>query len=417
MNRNQGTDYFDRVTLEAEYPLSGIDGDSHAPETRREKQRIPLTQSRRVRAIPRQLASLESNSVIQNARMTFSSFIETKFIPEHVQHKTIAGQTHYQAMLKHVISPEAVNRMFNPRKVANPRLRSLADWPYLDQVRLCDLNPEHVRKLVAAAFARHYSWQTAMHIKNVTFAIISHAQQERCFSGPNPVTQVKLPPRTHRATPNLTMIQARQILQLLPCPEKHVAFITLSTGMNIQEVCNLQWKHVNLTDYPRVLEGEFISPYSIAVRTPWNRTGLGSLRQHRNRNIVVSPSLFAVLADWASAIGASNSEGFVLVTGAGQPISRAALRSSRLVAAGRKLNISGLSWRVLSRTHHILRSEFWPDLDYMAGDGKVDASATSVKRNQYDFSLFTQRSSTITSKFRQYRSSTTGLAWMADLTR
>jgi len=32
-------------------------------------------------------------TVIQNARMTFKSFVETKFIPEHVEHKTLAGRT------------------------------------------------------------------------------------------------------------------------------------------------------------------------------------------------------------------------------------------------------------------------------------------------------------------------------------
>ncbi len=398
MNENQRANYFDRLTLKAHHPLSETDGDSHAGG-KRKNFRFADEKSRLASEIRSRFERLESNSVIQNARMTFRSFIETKFIPEHVQHKTIAGQTHYQAMLKHLISPEAVNRMFNPRNVVNPRLRSLSDWPYLDQVRLCDLNPEHVRKLVAAAFAREYSWQTAMHIKNVTFAIISHAQQEGCFSGPNPVTQVKLPPRTHRVTPDLTMIQARQILQLLPAPEKHVAFITLSTGMKIQEVCNLQWKHVNLTHSPRVEDGELIPPYSIAVRAPWNRTGLGSVRQNRNRNIVVSPALFAVLADWASRLGEPNSEGFVVISDTGQHVSRAALRSSRLVAIGRKLNIPGLSWRVLSRTHHVLRSEFWPELDYIAGDERGDASAPLVMQNQYDISVFTQKSSTIASKF------------------
>ena len=217
--------------------------------------------------------------------MTFSSFVDTKFIPEHVQHKTLAGRTHYQAMLKHLIRPETVHRMFNPRNVSNARLHSDPDWPYLDQVRLCDLKAEHVRRLVAAAFARNYSWQTVKHIKNVAFAIIAHAQQEGCFYGLNPVSQVKLPPKTHRPTPDLSINETRAILQLLPSPEKHVALFTLSTGMNIQEICNLQWKHVNLTESPRVLEEELIPPYSIAVRMQWNRTGLGSARQSRNRNI------------------------------------------------------------------------------------------------------------------------------------
>ena len=94
----------------------------------------------------------------------------------------------------------------------------------------------------------------------MAFAIIAHAQQEGCFYGLNPVSQVKLPPKTHRPTPDLSINQTRAILQLLPAPEKHVALFTLSTGMNIQEICNLQWKHINLTESPRVLDQETHSP-------------------------------------------------------------------------------------------------------------------------------------------------------------
>jgi hypothetical protein len=41
-------------------------------------------------------------------------FIETKFIPDHVEHKSFAGRTHYQAILKHILKPETVERMFTP---------------------------------------------------------------------------------------------------------------------------------------------------------------------------------------------------------------------------------------------------------------------------------------------------------------
>jgi integrase len=297
--------------------------------------------------------------VIQNASMSFSAFVETKFVPEHVQHKTLAGRTHYQAMLKHLISPEIVHRMFNAEGISKARLQSIPGWPYLDQVRLCDLTAEHVRSLVAAAFARNYAWQTVKHIKNVAFAIIAHAQQEGCFHRLNPGSHVKLPPRTHRAKPDLTMSQARAILQLLPSPEKHIAFLALSTGMNIQEICNLQWKHVNLANSPRVLEGEIIPPYCIAVRTHWNPAGLGNASTRRNRNIALSARLFAVLADWALEKRALNPEEFVLVSDTGQPILRANLRSSRLVTTGRKLGIPWLSWRVLCRAHFVNLSEFW----------------------------------------------------------
>src|SRR5581483_9383273 len=54
------------------------------------------------------------NSAIQDSRMTIGFFVETKFIPEHVQYKTQAGKTHFKAMMKHILRPENVDRIFRP---------------------------------------------------------------------------------------------------------------------------------------------------------------------------------------------------------------------------------------------------------------------------------------------------------------
>src|SRR4029077_5373586 len=91
------------------------------------------------------------NVAIQDSRMTFEFFVESKFIPEHVEHKTLAGKTHYQAILKHLLKPESVNCMFRSVSPAKPRLKAMPDWPYLDDVQLCDLKSDHVRQLVLSA--------------------------------------------------------------------------------------------------------------------------------------------------------------------------------------------------------------------------------------------------------------------------
>lgn len=371
MNGNRKANHSDRMTRVVDHRFRGPYRDSHLVDPNREVR----GQSPGSRRIGAPSASAGFNAVIQNAGMTFGSFVETKFIPEHVEHKTRAGRTHYQAMLKHLIGPEIVHRMFDPGNVSSARLKSIPEWPYIDQVRLCDLNSEHVRRLVAAAFERDYSWQTVKHIKNVAFAVIAHAQQEGCFPRPNPVAQVTLPPKTHRATPDLSIDQTRAILQLLPAPEKHIALFILTAGMNIQEICNLRWKHVNLTESSRVLDGELIPPYCIAVRTQWNRTGLGNASQNRMRNIVIPASLFAVLANWAIEKGTLNPEEFVLVTETRQPILPVDLWSSRLALIGRKLGMPWLSWRVLGRAHLALLSELRPQLDYMIGNAGLNGLA------------------------------------------
>ena len=290
--------------------------------------------------------------------MPFALFVETKFIPEHVEHKTVSGQTHYQAILKHLLRPETVNRIFNPNRIAKARLKSVPDWPYLDDVRLGDITADHVRNLIAAAFARNYSSQTVKHIKNVAFAIISHAQREGCFHGPNPVGLVNLPPMTRKTEHNLTTSQTRAILELMSYPEREVAIITITTGMNIHEICHLQWKHVNLGRSSRQFDGDLIPAMSIAVRARWNRIGLGDSKRGRKRNIGIPKTLIPVLQSLRRRKGSPSPDDFVLEEQAGQPISIIGLRTARLKPIGRKVGAPWLSWRVLARAHVAALSEF-----------------------------------------------------------
>ena len=305
------------------------------------------------------------NPAIQDSRMTFGFFVESKFIPEHVQHKTVAGQTHYQAMLKHVLRPETVNRVFNPRKIEKARLASVPDWPYLDGVRLCDIKTDHVRRLLAAAASKKYSWQTLKHIKNVVFAIVAHAQREGCFSGVNPAARLKLPPKERRTLPNLTIVQTRAILELLQSPERDIAILAVSTGMTVQEICALTWKNVNLSDRAQYVDGEIIPARSIAVRGRFNPEGLGDSKRGRNRNIAVPTPLFSRLADLNRD---SAPDSFVVATEGGLPISNTQIHTARLAPIARKLGIPWLSWRALSRAHTGLLSEFRSEVNRVLAD-------------------------------------------------
>jgi integrase len=303
------------------------------------------------------------NPAIQDSRMTFAFFVESKFIPEHVEHKAPAGRTHYQAILKHLLRPENVNRVFDPLGIVKARLNFVPGWPYLDEVRLCDITSDHVRRLIASASARGYSVQTVKHIRNVLFAIISHAQREGCFRGSNPVEHVKLPPMVRRIEHELTIRQTMKILELMQYPDKEIALFTLMTGMNIAEICELRWKHVNLSGSVRYLEGDVIPPRSIAVRTSWNRAGLGGARRGRNSNIEIQEPLLSRLGELISRDAKNNMNGFVLLSKAGSPIPPESIRAPRLRPIGRKLGIPWLTWQVLRRAHTLLLAEFRAQLN------------------------------------------------------
>ena len=314
---------------------------------------------------PSLLSSFEKAS--HNSTMSLEIFVAQKFIPEHVEHKSIAGRTHYKAILKHVLRPETVDRLFCHKKDRpKARLKALPDWPYLDQVRLCDIQPAHVQQLTSFALDRGYSTQTVKHIRNVISAIISHAKKEQYFIGKNPASGVELPTITRCRDENLTIVQAKRMLRLMQYPEREIALITITTGMSISEICGLQWKNVNLRDSKVDIEGAPIAPRSIFVKNQYSSRGLVGVNIHRIRTVEIPEPLFRTLQSLGQMQNTPDPNRLVLPSPAGTPINPGSLRIQRLRPIGRKLKMPGLSWQILTRAHNALlselRTQFYEDL-------------------------------------------------------
>ena len=285
-----------------------------------------------------------------DSSLCMASFIETKFIPDHVEHKSFAGRTHYQAILKHILKPETVERMFTPYTGAmKARLKAVPGWPYLDDVKLCELNSDHIRQLTASASVHGYSPQTIKHIRNVVGAIISHAIRERLFSGNNPVCDVKLPPMIRRESKYLTIAQVETILGLMRYPEREIALITIATGMSISEICALQWKHVNLAASATYVEGEFLSSRSIKVKRQWSAGELMDLSHDEVRSVIIPESLRVLLKKMRPTDKITDQNEFLISTRDGRPISPSNILSRGLKPIGSKLDMPWLSWQVLKR--------------------------------------------------------------------
>jgi len=286
------------------------------------------------------------------------AFVETNFIPHHVELKRVAGRTHYHAILKHILRPELVDAFFAPYAgIPKARLKTITDWPYLDNVRLCDLNHEHVRRLVSSALTRGYSPQTIKHIRNVISAIISHAKRERMFSGDNPTTKVELPPMTRRKVHDLTIAQAKTVLQLMRYPEREIALVTITTGMSISEICALRWKHVNLTSSTLYVDGEWIPPQSILVAKERVTGKASDVSGNRHRHVLVSERLVKALRELKQGRKVSDSNDYVIASQEGEPLRPASVRMMRLKPIAQTLEMPWLSWRVIKRGHEALLSE------------------------------------------------------------
>lgn len=290
--------------------------------------------------------------------VSLAKFVEEKFIPNHVERKSLAGRTHYQAILKHVLRPETVNRLFTSSVgIEKARLKSLPDWPYLDEVRLCDLTPDHVRNLTTSASTRGYSPQTVKHIRSVMSAVISHAKRERMFDGGNPVVEVALPLIPRKTPRDLTIVETKTILGLMQYPEREMALVTITTGMSITQICALQWKHINLTACAVNAEGKQIPPRSIIVKNQWNAGEVADGRADRDRYVVVPEPLIGALMRLRRRRRIADPNGFVIATREGSPIRPESIRIQRLKPIGRRLEMPWLSWQVLKRAHEVLLLE------------------------------------------------------------
>jgi hypothetical protein len=75
--------------------------------------------------------------------MTLADFVEIKFVPEYVTLKRPAGRAHFYGILKHIVTPERVDRAFGAStRSSNPK--PSAEWPYMDSLRLFDVTRERI---------------------------------------------------------------------------------------------------------------------------------------------------------------------------------------------------------------------------------------------------------------------------------
>jgi len=305
------------------------------------------------------LSNLDQGAHTFGAAMTFTSFVETKFVPEHVAVKSTSGRTHYKAILKHVLLPEEVDRFFGGDALnSKARLKAIPDWPYIGAMRLSDVRPDHVQRLIEAATHRGYSPQTVTHIRNVVGAVFSHAKKERSFSGENPASQVMLPGMTRKESHALTLAQAKEVIQAMHYPEKEMTLIAILTNLNVAEICGLQWKHVNLTEALAETDGDPIPPRSIAIRTQWYRGELATVKRGRSKILPIPQLLLPVLLRLRRRTRFTGPDDFVLVSQAGTPINQINIAARRLKSVGRELKMPWLSWHVFRRTHATLVYEF-----------------------------------------------------------
>jgi integrase len=314
------------------------------------------------------ISKLPPGTQAGRALMTISEFIATRFLPEFVAGKSVAGQAHYRSILKLVHSPEQ-----SDRSLGDSSTNGRSGWPYLGNLRLRDVRPHHVQQMLAAASARGYSPQTVRHIRSVVSALFSFAKDELVFMGTNPARCTKPPEVIRKCIPDFTLPQMEQIIRAMRYPEKEMMLLSLLTDMNVSEICGLQWKYVNLTGAWTSYEGESIPPLTIAVQKRWYRGELANAKDTHRRQIQIPETLLSMLLLLNGRTRYREPDDFVLTSRCGAAINVTNITARRLGLIAKGLEIPELTWPLLRRAQATMKEAYGPEFQY-----RIAAAATTL---------------------------------------
>jgi site-specific recombinase XerD len=216
----------------------------------------------------------------------------------------------------------------------------------MDSVPLNKITAEIVAELMSEYLRLGYAAQTVAHIRNALRTIFKFAESCGCYSEVNPAKDVPVPNIARKQQHLLALPDIKKLLPQMRYPEREIALITLMTGIHVTEVCGLQWKYVNLSNSARLVEGDFIPPYTLAIRNQSYRGTFGPVSERRRQIITISSQFTCLLRRLMSRERFSNSEDFVLCSRNGTRINPDNIALRRLKPIGAELQMPWLSWKV-----------------------------------------------------------------------
>ncbi len=293
------------------------------------------------------------------ASMSFGEFVRHRFIPEFVENKMSAGRRHFREILKYILlSENGSHASADTSERKSSKRKAIASWPYMDSLRLCDINEDAVQHIISTALSSGYSLQTAKHIRNVIGAIYSHAIKACCYTGSNPAALVPLPAVVPRDDHVLTLAQLKEVMGLMRFPESAIALFALLTEMSLVEISGLQWQCVNLSGNAQLSGEDWIPAKTIAVRSQWYRGEFRPVMRSRKRFVSAPELLCSMLLDLQSRSHFTGAQDFVLASRSGSPVYPGNIAKRRLKSIGQSCDMPWLSWHAFSRTHLRLKSEY-----------------------------------------------------------
>ena len=308
------------------------------------------------------LSRLDHNNRAPQSIMTLREYVERKFVPEHVAYLKHSGKTHYESQLPFVLDGVPDKKLARGGKTRFKTGEKPPPIPRrygIGQLRLRDVqSKEALQRLVGTMLQRGYSVQAAKHVKTVASAIFTHAEQEGCFTGPNPAKLVKLPEMVRATLHALSFQQVVALLPLLARVVRLMVFLAVMTSMNVAEICGLKWKRVNLTAEPIIMDDELLLPFTAGVREQWYKGEWGSVKKKARRRAVPLPQwVVEELRELRNREKWVGPEDPIFAGRDGKPLCENAIVKRHLKPAGLKLGMPWLAWHDLRRTFATLADE------------------------------------------------------------
>lgn len=306
-----------------------------------------ISASERRREFPRPSSGSKVTDVSGLPSMTFGEFVQFRFIPEYVADKSHSVQSHFFAILKYVLTPQRVADAFGiDSNDSRHSQRTETPRPYMDSIPLSAVTPDVIKGVMSEYLKLGYAGQTVAHIRNALRTIFRFAATCGCHSGANPTADVQAPEIVRQELHLLAFDDVKKLIPLMRYPEREIALITLITGLQVTEVCGLQWKHVNLSNSSRLLDGEWLPPRALAIRNQSYRGTLGPVSKRRRQIISIGGMLTSILRELVRREKFTEAEDFVLCSRNGTQINPDNIALRRLKPIGVGQGMPWLSWKV-----------------------------------------------------------------------
>ncbi len=305
-------------------PTSRVVGDALGPkrmtkaEAEEEGNRRFVSRANGVNAVPQCIATVEQ-------------FVSVRFRPDRINKMKKSGRIHYRTMLdNHVL-------------------------PAFGEIQLRDVTTPMIQSLINAKLDQGYSTQTVVHVRNVISALYRHAKAMKFYEGDLPTEGVSVPVVKHKERQALTWPQVLQLAEAMPRRHRALIIIMAQCGMRIGEAAGLQWRHVNLTDEWKVVDGEAIAPNSIVIMRNYTKgeaTDLKGTDKVRKVPLGADTWVALMLHKEMTAFTGENQPVFAGNTGRELDAHNVSQRS--LKTAAKKINLPWVTFHCLRHTQATL---------------------------------------------------------------